>query len=272
MNTLAANVVRNGLKFCHIPVPSFGYRTHELMQDIALAIGAKCFSEKTGDDLSLVRMEDLGVADKIIVGKDSTVLIKENQVTEEITKRVEELREQQQNKTFTKAERDFVNERIASLVGGIGCIYVGGNSDIEQKEKFDRVDDSVCAVRSALQEGIIPGGGLALYDCSFDFGCDCNTEEGAKYDEADCAELIMKDALQAPMKQILLNAGKHIDDVMHADLVKDEGFDVKKGKYGDMFKMGIVDPVKVTRNALLNAASVATTILSTNAIVTHARQ
>lgn len=272
VNTLAANVVRNGLKFCHIPVPSFGYRTHELMQDIALAIGAKCFSEKTGDDLSLVRMEDLGLADKVIVGKDSTVVIKENQVTDEITKRVEELREQQQNKTFTKAERDFVNERIASLVGGIGCIYVGGNSDIEQKEKFDRVDDSVCAVRSALQEGIIPGGGLALYDCSFDFGCDCNTEEGAKYDEADCAELIMKDALQAPMKQILLNAGKHIDDVMHADLIPDEGFDVKNGKYGDMFKMGIVDPVKVTRNALLNAASVATTILSTNAIVTHARQ
>tara|TARA_R100000900_G_scaffold56432_1_gene45908 strand:- start:10123 stop:11490 length:1368 start_codon:yes stop_codon:yes gene_type:complete len=270
VNTLAANVVRNGLKFCHIPVPSFGYRTHELMQDIALAIGAKCFSEKTGDDLSLVRMEDLGLADKVIVGKDNTVIIKDNQVTDEITKRVEELREQQKNKTFTKAERDFVNERIASLVGGIGCIYVGGNSDIEQKEKFDRVDDSVCAVRSALQEGIIPGGGLALYDCSFDF--EPKEEYNEKYDEEQCAKLIMRDALQAPMKQILCNAGKDVDDVMHADLIQDEGFDVKKGKYGDMFKMGIVDPVKVTRNALLNAASVATTILSTNAIVTHARQ
>ena len=213
-------------------------------------------------------MEDLGLADKVIVGKDNTVIIKDNQVTDEITKRVEELREQQKNKTFTKAERDFVNERIASLVGGIGCIYVGGNSDIEQKEKFDRVDDSVCAVRSALQEGIIPGGGLALYDCSFDF----QVESEEKYDEEECAKLIMRDALQAPMKQILLNAGKHVDDVMHADLIQDEGFDVKKGTYGDMFKMGIVDPVKVTRNALLNASSVATTILSTNAIVTHARQ
>ena len=264
VNTLAANVVRNGLQFCHIPVPSFGYRTHELMQDIALAVGAKCFSEKVGDDLSIVTMNDLGTADKIIVGKDTTVIIKENQVTDEISKRVEELKEQQQNNTFTKGERDFVNERIASLVGGIGCIYVGANSDIEQKEKFDRVDDSVCAVRSALQEGIIPGGGLPLYTIANDMLEVVGGNE-------QVAVNIMKDALTSPLKQILENAGKSTDNIMHDDLVANEGFDVKSEKYGDMFQMGIVDPLKVTRNALLNAVSVATTILSTNAIVTHLR-
>ena len=272
VNTLAANVVRNGLQFCHIPVPSFGYRSHELMQDIALAVGGKCFSEKFGDDLSVVRMEDLGTADKIIVGKDSTVVIKDNQVTDEIAKRVEELREQQMNKSFTKAERDFVNERIASLVGGIACIYVGANSDIEQKEKFDRVDDSVCAVRSALQEGIIPGGGLPLYTLSKAMGCGCDSPDNDMLTDKDIAGEILREAMAAPMTQILSNAGKDVKSIMHDDLILNEGFNVKTEKYGDMFKMGVIDPLKVTKNALLNAVSVATTILSTNAIVTHARK
>ena len=148
VNTLAANVVRNGLKFCNIVPPSFGYKTHELMQDIALSVGAKYFSEKTGDDLSLVNESDLGYADKIIVGKDSTVLIKNQDMTEEIADRIKQLKVQQDNTTHL-GDRKFINERIASLAGSIGCIYVGGNSDVEQKEKFDRVDDSVCAVRSA---------------------------------------------------------------------------------------------------------------------------
>lgn len=267
VNTLAANVVRNGLKFCHIPVPSFGYRTHELMQDIALAVGAKYFSEKTGDDLSIVAAQDLGRADKIIVGKDTTVVIKENQVTEEISKRVEELKVQQQLLT-NKGERDFVNERIASLVGGIGCIYVGANSDIEQKEKFDRVDDSVCAVRSALQEGIIPGGGLSLFNLHYNYGCDCTDD----MDDMQVAANIVRDALIAPLCQILDNAGKNAANIMHADLIPNEGFDVKTEKYGDMFKMGVIDPLKVTKNAFINAVSVAVTILSTNAIITHARK
>ena len=160
--------------------PSFGYKTHELMQDIAFATGAKYFSEKTGDDLSIITMEDLGHADKIIIGKQSSVIIKDGDISEETSKRVAELREQQELLT-AKHERDFINERIASLVGGIGCIYVGATSDIEQKEKFDRVDDSVCAVRSALQEGIVSGGGLALYDLSRVIGCgECEDEYGVE--------------------------------------------------------------------------------------------
>ena len=267
INTLAANVVRNGLKFCNIPVPSFGYRSHELMQDIALAVGAKYFSEKTGDDLSIVRIEDLGIANKIIVGKDNTVILKSDQVTEEITNRVNELRVQQEN-TSKKGERDFINERIASLAGGIGCIYVGGDSDIEQKEKFDRVDDSVCAVRSALQEGILPGGGLALWRLAPEL-----PKGDEIVDDEIVANGILHAALKAPLQQIMTNAGLDYDSIMSAeDLIDDtNGFDVKNEKYGDMYKMGVIDPLKVTKNALKNAISVATTILSTNAIVTHAR-
>jgi len=285
INTLAANVQRNGLKFCNIMPPSFGYRTHELMQDIAFATGAKYFSEKTGDDLSLIGMQDLGHADKIMVGKDSTVIIKNGDITEETKQRVAELREQQQKLT-AKHERDFVNERIASLVGGIGCIYVGATSDIEQKEKFDRVDDSVCAVRSALQEGIVPGGGLLLYDFARHFGCSCEDNAHEEIDEDMAGEMMLREALRAPLQQILKNAGLDEKEIMSEiytpemlgtvddapeEPINNKGYDVVNKEYGDMFKMGIVDPAKVTKEALLNAISVATTILTTNAIVTHKR-
>ena len=271
INTLAANVQRNGLQFCNIQVPSFGYKSHELMQDIAFSVGAKYFSEKTGDDLSLIRMEDLGIADKIIVGKDSTIIIKDSEITKEIEDRVEELKQQQTTLT-AKHERDFVNERIASLVGGIGCIQVGATSDIEQKEKFDRVDDSVCAVRSALQEGIVAGGGLLLATLAKDYNSNSTVDK------------IISHALVAPLTQILINAGLDVDKIYDNDLmekvfykegnintVKYFGYNVVTGEYGDMFEMGVVDPAKVTSEALSNAISVASTILTTNAIVTHAR-
>jgi len=282
INTLSANVMRNGLKLCNIPVPSFGYRTHELMQDIALAVGAKYFSEKTGDDLSLITSADLGYANKIRVNKDSTVILRDEEISSEIIKRVEELREQQELLT-TPAEKDFVNERIASLAGGIGCIYVGGNSDIEQKEKFDRVDDSVCAVRSALQEGIIPGGGLTLYDIGKKLTCDCNNKGGPS-NNFEIAREILGEAIQAPLKQILINAGKDPEEIMDAiykdlkveEMREDEqntkGYNVITERCEDMYEAGIIDPLKVTKQAVLNAVSVATTILTTNAIITHARK
>ena len=265
VNTLAANVVRNGLKFCNIMPPSFGYKTHELMQDIALSVGAKYFSEKTGDDLSLMQFSDLGYADKIIVGKESTVLIKNQDMTEEIKERISQLKVQQENTTHL-GDRKFINERIASLAGSIGCIYVGGNSDVEQKEKFDRVDDSVCAVRSALQEGILPGGGIALRKLT-----PLVYATGDK-DKAT-AELIMATALSAPFNHILDNAGINIESIADKLVSSDFafGYDVKNEKFGDMFQLGVIDPLKVTKNALINAVSVATTILSTNAIITHKR-
>ena len=236
------------------------------MSDIAVAIGAKFYSEKTGDDLSLLNLSDLGHVDKIIVGKESSVLIKNDEISEEVKQRIEELREQQSHAT-RKADKDFINERIASLAGAIGCIYVGGNSDVEQKEKYDRVEDSVCAVKSAMQEGIVAGGGTALYRALQTLPDDCKNKN------KKIAYAILKAALSAPLCQIIDNAGMTPIDVITKINTTDKyyGFDVKNEKFGNMYEMGVIDPLKVTKNALLNAVSVATTILSTNAIVTHAR-
>ena len=270
INTLAANVVKNNLKICNVPPPSFGYRQHELMQDIAVSVGAKYFSESTGDNLELISMSDLGHVDRIVVGRDQTVLVKEQGDNQSvIDQRIVELREALQN-TTKKSDRDFISERIAGLSGSVGVIYVGGNSDVEQKEKFDRVDDAVCAVRSALEEGIIPGGGIALLKVTSMFD-DLTATDGQK---------IMREALRAPFNTILDNAGLDFKEHeesryfltygLHEDW-DSEGINAKTGEIGDMYKMGIIDPAKVTKNALKNALSVATTILSTNAIVTMAR-
>ena len=274
VNTLAANVVRNGLKLCNIIPPQFGYKQHELMQDIALSVGAKYFSEKTGDDLSLLSMNDLGHADKIISGKSQTVIIKNNQMTEEIKGRISDLKEQQEN-TEIVSDREFINERIASLSGSIGAIYVGGNSDIEQKEKYDRVEDAVCAVRSALEEGIVKGGGLALFYAREEL--DWISKKTVNDDESTAIDILME-SLCAPLRQILQNAGLNIDDYYNVSTTSDswllqklDEYNVKTEERGDFFKMGVIDPLKVTKTAFENAVSVATTILTTNAIITHAR-
>lgn len=262
-NTLAANVVQNNLKLCNIIPPSFGYKTNELMSDIALAIGAKYFSESQGDNIGMLKMEDLGHADKIIVGRDTTVIMNNEESSKDAKARIEELKVQKEN-SKEKKDRDFISERIALLSGAVGVIYVGANSDIEQKEKYDRVEDAVCAVKSAIEEGILPGGGVALLRC------------GEQLDDGDAAD-ILYGALCAPLEQILTNAGDNIKEIRDkicqcANVPYTEGYDVKNKKFGNMYKMGVIDPAKVTKNALKNAVSVATTILSTNAIVTMKRK
>jgi len=271
INTLAANVMKNSLKICSITPPSFGYKQHELMQDIALAVGATYFSEKTGDDLSIVEFKDLGHASKVIINQDSCILLKDGKEPSEIIKtRVEELWGAHKLAT-KKPDKDFILSRIASLTGGIGVIYVGGNTDLEQKELYDRVDDAVCAVRSALLEGILPGGGLALYAFHNAYKLIANNNKINKSKKIACA--ILADALRAPITQILENGGLELDKIYNPEdtLAYTRGYDVKKGMYGDMYKMGIIDPMKVTKTALQNAVSVAITILSTNAIITMAR-
>ena len=271
INTLAANVMKNSLKICNITPPSFGYKQHELMQDIALAVGATYFSEKTGDDLSIVEFKDLGHAAKVIVNQDSCIVLKDSKEPSEIINtRVEELWGAHKLAT-KKPDKDFILSRIASLTGGIGVIYVGGNTDLEQKELYDRVDDAVCAVRSALLEGILPGGGLALYSFCSTYSVIASNSKIEKSKKIACA--ILADALRAPITQILENGGLELEKIYNSEdtLAYTRGYDVKKGMYGDMYKMGIIDPMKVTKTALQNAVSVAITILSTNAIVTMAR-
>ena len=247
---------------CNVLPPDFGFRKHELMSDIALSVGAKYFSEQTIDSIQFSNVTDLGKADKVIVGRDSTVIIGGGGEEEDINVRIDELKAAKEN-SKKKAEKDFIQRRIAGLRGSIGVIRVGGNSDVEQKELYDRVDDAVCAVRSALDDGVLPGGGVALYN---------NYCEVDGDDEASVACKIMCNSLTAPITQILDNAGHDLDDIIEGGLFGGvQGYDVKNNQYGDMFEMGIVDPAKVTKNALRNAVSVATTILGTNAIITMAR-
>lgn len=275
INTLAANVMKNGLKICAIQPPSFGYRQHELMQDIALAVGANYFSEKTGDDLSIMTVGDLGHAQKIIVDRDSTIIVRDktSKNNDAIAERVKQLWAAHRL-AKKKADKEFILSRIASLSGGIGVIYVGGNTDLEQKELYDRVDDAVCAVRSALEEGILPGGGVALLKESQKI-----SNKVSDVGEMSIAEKIMSDALKAPLHQIWANAGLLVDDqngnAIYSYGPNDNGYefgvDVKNEVFGNMYELGVIDPLKVTKSALQNAVSVAVTILSTNAIVTMAR-
>jgi chaperonin GroEL len=268
VNTLAANVMKGHLKVCVVPPPGFGYKQHELMQDIALSVGATYFSEKTGDDLSIINYGDLGHAAKVIVSKDKTVIIKSDLKLDQkaIEERVSQLWDAHRNAN-KKHDKDFLLERIASLTGGIGVIFVGGQTDLEQKELYDRVDDAVCAVRSALEEGILPGAGKALLEESAAIGT--NDEQSA---EKTIASVIVRDALMAPFLQILANAGLKAEKV-YGDTPNAPGFgyNLKTGEMGDLIKMGVIDPLKVTRSALQNAVSVAVTILSTNATITIAR-
>jgi len=271
INTLAANVMKNGLKICAIQPPNFGWKQKELMADIAFSLNATYFSESTGDDLSHVQFSDLGHAKKVIIGRDSSIIIKDedSREDEEVDTRVTELWEQHK---LTKANADqvFILERIAALKGGIGVIHVGGHTDLEQKEKYDRVDDAVCAVRSALQDGILPGGGMALYD-----EAEFEKMSKPKSKEEEAAQEIFKVALRAPFYQILSNGGKPKDllktYVNGSGKKVGYGYDIKKEEYGDLLEMGVIDPAKVTKSALANAVSVAITILSTNAIITLAR-
>jgi chaperonin GroEL len=266
LNTFAANVMKGNLKVCVIAPPNFGYKQHELMQDIAISVGATYFSEKTGDDLGLITYADLGHAKKVVVSTDKTIVIKsdirDNQSV--VDERVAQLWDSHAT-AIRKNDKDFLLERIASLTGGIGVIHVGGNTDLEQKELYDRVDDAVCAVRSALEEGILPGAGMSLA-----YMVDGALPEGASK-EYEVAQKILSLALLSPMNQIIENAGLCVNNLYHGKEEFGEGVNIKTGEKGDLIKMGVIDPLKVTRSALQNAVSVAVTILSTNAVITMAR-
>ena len=258
LNTLNVNALQGKIKVCNILPPNFGYRQKELLEDLAVALGGTYFSDDTGDDLSVIQMGDLGRAAKIVVRKDMTVIMHAEEMGDTITDHVDVLKKVVWT-TERKEDRDFLQERIANLSGGIGVIHVGALTDIEQKEKRDRIDDAVCAVQAAIEGGILPGGGIALLNC-MDI-----VKDGT------IASEIVTQALFAPFVQILENAGVNPIKT-RIELKQDgEGYDVKNEKVGDMIKMGIIDPANVTRNALENAVSVATTIMSTSSIITNVR-
>jgi len=260
--TLAANTVKLGLKMLAVEPPNFGWKQDELMKDIALATGATYFSESTGDDLSLISYEDLGLVSRVVSDQESTVMVRVNSSDEAISQRVEELKEAI-NEASTESEREFIRKRIATLDGGIGVIYAGGNSDIEQKELYDRIEDAVCAVRSSIEDGVVSGAGKALYDAQthLDFTVEDLTQEEI------VAHEIMKYALKQPLLKILENADLNKEDVYPYKNEIGFGYNLKSGKYGNLIDMGVVDPSKVTKSALENAVSVATTVLGTDTVV-----
>ena len=262
LNTLNLNKVRNGLKVCNILPPDFGWKKDEIMQDIALAVGATYFSEDTGDNFQLVRMADLGMAKKVIVDANNTIIVRSDdpERADAIDRHVEKLWEQHESSKY----QDFIKDRIATISGKIGVIHVGGNSDIEQKEKKDRVEDSVCATRAALEDGILAGGGIVLREIADDLAKLGNGQNQR------VAIKILEDALKAPFRQILTNAGLDYKTI-EPNLDPGVGYDVKKDQYGNMLKLGIIDPSKVTKTAVKSAISIASTILSTNAIITNLR-
>lgn len=260
LNTLNVNKIKSGLRICTIVPPSFGYKRHQIMQDIAIATGAKYFSEQTGDNLLMATIDDCGRADKVVSGRFNTIIFDAEGSGDE---RVAELQEQLAVETSAH-EKDFLKERIANLGGGVGVIKVGANSDIEQKEKKDRVDDAVCAVKAALEEGILPGGGVALKDIA------------AKLEVTNKGAEILQLAILAPMIKILSNAGINVEasDFDEGKQLAKEGvgINVATGSYCHMMSVGIIDPTKVSKEALKNSVSVATTLLSTETVITNVRQ
>ena len=257
LNALNTNKIKSKLKVCSIIPPQFGYKRHQLMQDIATATGAKYFSEQTGDNLQMLSMDDLGRAEKVISGRFNTLVFGPGG---DVEARTQELQEQLNVETSLH-EKEFLKERVANLGGGVAVIYVGAQSDIEQKEKRDRVDDAVCAVRAALEQGILPGGGVALKDVARSIEV---TNKGQK---------ILKLALKSPMYKILSNAGltDAEADKNILESLDGIGMDVSDMTVRNMMEAGIIDPTKVTKEALKNSVSVAITLLGTQTIITNVR-
>ena len=277
LNTLAANVVKNKVRVCVIDPPSFGWKSQELLSDLAISFNATYFSERTGDDLSLATVEDLGKIKKVVVSRNETILTKEsNHISDEVANRLLELDAQYKNAT-SKADKDHIATRIATLGGSLGAIFVGGFTDTEQKERYDRIEDAVCAVRAANEEGVLPGGGLALFNFDSLYNITHWGDKKSSSNEEWAAGCILSRALKKPFETIMRNAGCDGEELaeMFSNIDSSHwhtmGFNANSKAKVDLMESGIIDPAKVTKSALLNAVSVATTIMSTNAIVTLAR-
>lgn len=268
--TLVVNRIRAGLKVCAVKAPGFGDRRKEMLRDIAILTGGEVITEDLGHKLENTTLDQLGSAKKIIVKKDDTTIIGGKGEQKEISARKEQIKKQIEAST-SDYDKEKLQERLAKLSGGVAVINVGAATEVEMKEKKDRVDDALNATKAAVEEGILPGGGSALIHCmsSLDSLVSSLTNE----DEKMGAQLI-KRALSAPLRQIAFNAGEESSVVFFniANGNDSYGWDALSGKYVDMVEAGIIDPTKVVRSALQNAASVASLLLTTEAVVTELPQ
>jgi chaperonin GroEL len=262
--TLVVNKLRGGLKVAAVKAPGFGDRRKAMLQDIAVLSGGQVISEDLGIKLENVTLDMLGQAKKIVITKDDTTIVDGAGKKADIEARVAQIRQQIED-TTSDYDREKLQERLAKLAGGVAVIKVGGATEVEVKEKKDRVDDALNATRAAVEEGIVPGGGVALLRA-------VEVLESVKGDNDDqkVGINIVRRALQAPLRQISENAGEDGAVVVGKILDKDEynfGYNAATGEYGNLVKQGVIDPAKVVRTALQDAASVAGLLITTEAMV-----
>ena len=262
------NVLDGHLKGAFVLAPGFGLSKSEMLEDLASALGGEYISEQTGDNWETITLDNLGVAESVRINRSYTIIQDMPGNSDRKEERISDLRKQQENAKDQGRKEDLQN-RIANLCGKVATIVVGGKTSMEQKERRDRVDDAILATKAALEGGILPGGGIALL----------NQVWGAivsnpKNKNEFVAELIIKDALREPFNQIVRNAGLSPKDIIDNDLfdpTKGNGYNVKTEEYGNMKKMGVIDPTKVTKSALMNAVSVASTISGSPVVITNVR-
>jgi chaperonin GroEL len=262
--TLVVNKLRGGLKIAAVKAPGFGDRRKAMLQDIAVLSGGQVISEDLGMKLENVGLDMLGRAKKVTITKDTTTVIDGAGDKAEIKARVDQIRTQIEE-TTSDYDKEKLQERVAKLAGGVAVIRVGGMTEIEVKERKDRVDDALNATRAAVQEGIVVGGGVALIQA----GKVLEGMTGANSDQ-NAGIAIVRKALEAPLRQIAQNAG--VDGAVVAGKVRESndktfGFNAQTEEYGDMFKFGVIDPAKVVRTALEDAASVASLLITTEAMI-----
>ena len=262
--TLVVNKLRGGLKIAAVKAPGFGDRRKAMLQDIGILTGGQVISDDLGMKLENVTLDMLGRAKKVIIKKDDTTVIDGAGNKAEIEARVAQIRAQIEE-TTSDYDKEKLQERVAKLAGGVAVIKVGGMTEVEVKERKDRVDDALNATRAAVQEGIVVGGGVALIQA----GKILEGMTGANADQTNGINIVRK-ALEAPLRQIAQNAG--VDGSVVAGKVRESkdatfGFNAQTEEYGDMFKFGVIDPAKVVRTALEDAASVASLLITTEAMI-----
>jgi chaperonin GroEL len=262
--TLVVNRLRGTLQCCAVKAPGFGDRRKAMLEDIAILTGGKCLSEDLGIKLENVKIDDLGRAKRVTVDKENTTIVEGAGKTSAIQGRVAQIKRQIEE-TTSDYDREKLQERLAKLAGGVAVINVGAATETEMKEKKARVEDALHATRAAVEEGVVPGGGVALLRCQAVL-----EKVDAKGDEAIGVEIV-KRALESPLRQLVDNAG--IEGAIVVEEVKKNkgnyGYNVATRQYADLVKDGVLDPAKVTRLALQNAASIAGLLLTTECMVTE---
>ncbi len=266
--TLVVNRLRGSLKICAVKAPGFGDRRKEMLEDIAILTGGTVISEVKGMQLAQATAQDLGTADKVTVNKDNTIIVNGAGSKQAIADRVNQIKAQIET-TTSNYDKEKLQERLAKLAGGVAVLYIGAASEVEMKEKKDRVDDALSATRAAIAEGIVPGGGVAYIRC-----LDRLDELKGDNDDENTGIAIIRRAIEEPLRQIVANAG--VEGAVIVQKVKegngDFGYNARTDSFENFFATGVIDPAKVTRVALENAASIAGMFLTTECVIADKKE